>query len=864
MLPQFTVYAKIIYLLMVVISGALCTVEDYVIMSQCAHNKAIHLAAEGTVSVTDISQIQNITIVGLTDYVNNEFKIALFAKETQRYLCFNDNWRLVGMKELRDTCYFNETIVHGYFVFRSVVDLQRRVGFTHRGKPVGPKKSVNDACYMFNKIDAEQFFHQHTLPKWRETAATMANGSSGSHSGNYRKVSRNKNNRHKSNNQNQKLQQQQHAHHGHNSSNSLSSTNKTQQQQLALVSKQQQQQMQQQQREQHQVRHHHNDPSVLARRKQRRKQQQQQQQRQEQQQQQRVTASPTKLTTAKSAKSTTSTAATTTEATAKTTKISLASKRKGRRRKARKQKQQQQQQLQQQELQQLQLLSTAATLDSSIDDMLSSSSSSSFSTGYDDAYSSSSSSEPWTTWYATPTATIDSFTPDVGRSSTTTSASNMLLTTTAEDSIKPYSRIYDDGSTFITELENEASGATTVSAATSSSGNDTDLLQYEAEVVEDDEIEQHTTANYETKATATATTRATSAGTTTATTIPTTSSRVAKTTSTTTAAATTITTTTTAATSAVTGAQLVLEQTPLAATLATLMYNKWHTTQQHVVDAVPANTTATAASEVTTATTSTTSGTTAAATRSGLAMSTHKLSRHRGIGSSASPSEQQQQLLRDSNGKQQQQLQLHKLLRPATIVTTSSTQLLTPLATAAAAAPKTVTAAAAAAAATVVVVATPQQHITDKLFSVYKNINSSPNNTLTETAPTATATIATTATTITTKKSLRKSTQKLLATPYHQLTYVRNEAGDIDIDNLDNISVYPDVFEDILNDNDDSSSNSTATNSNSNSRLTFVSGFLATSPTSVLPESIRIAKIKINNERRRLQQRSHRRLRSFS
>ncbi|XP_032585779.1 cell wall protein DAN4 isoform X2 [Drosophila mojavensis] len=847
----------------VVISGALCTVEDYVIMSQCAHNKAIHLAAEGTVSVTDISQIQNITIVGLTDYVNNEFKIALFAKETQRYLCFNDNWRLVGMKELRDTCYFNETIVHGYFVFRSVVDLQRRIGFTHRGKPVGPKKSVNDACYMFNKIDAEQFFHQHTLPKWRETAATMANGSSGNHSGNYRKVSRNKNNRHKSNNQNQKLQQQQHAHHGHNSSNSLSSTNKTQQQQLALVSKQQQQQMQQQQREQHQVRHHHNDPSVLARRKQRRKQQQQQQQ-----QQQRVTASPTKLTTAKSAKSTTSAAATATAATAKTTKISLASKRKGRRRKARKQKQQQQQQLQQQELQQLQLLSTAATLDSSIEDMLSSSSSSSFSTGFDDAYSSSSSSEPWTTWYATPTATIDSFTPDVGSSSTT---SNMLLTTTAEDSIKPYSRSYDDGSTFITELENEASGATTVSVATSSSGNDTDLLQYEAEVVEDDEIEQHTTANYETKATATTT--ATSAGTTTATTIPTTSSQVAKTTSTTTTAATT-TTTTTAATSAVTGTQLVLEQTPLAATLATLMYNKWHTTQQHEVDAVPANTTATAASAVTTATTTTTSGATAAATRSGLAMSTHKLSRHRGIGSSASPSEQQQQLLRDSSGKQQQQLQLHKLLRPATIVTTSSTQLLTPLATAAAAAPKTVTAAAAAAAATVVAVATPQQHITDKLFSVYKNINSNPNNTLTETAPTpiatarararATATIATTATTITTKKSLRKSTQKLLATPYHQLTYVRNEAGDIDIDNLDNISVYPDVFEDILNDNDDSSSNSTATNSNSNSRLTFVSGFLATSPTSVLPESIRIAKIKINNERRRLQQRSQRRLRSFS
>ncbi|XP_054090854.1 probable serine/threonine-protein kinase DDB_G0267686 isoform X2 [Zeugodacus cucurbitae] len=159
-------------LFIVVISGALCTVEDYVIMSQCAHNKAIHVAAEGTVSVTDISQTQNITIVGLPDYVNNNLKIALYAKETQRYLCFNDQWKLVGMKELRDTCYFNETIVHGYFVFRSVVDLQRRVGFTHRGKAVGPKKNVNDACYLFTKIQADQFFHQHTdyfAPKSKST-----------------------------------------------------------------------------------------------------------------------------------------------------------------------------------------------------------------------------------------------------------------------------------------------------------------------------------------------------------------------------------------------------------------------------------------------------------------------------------------------------------------------------------------------------------------------------------------------------------------------------------------------------------------------------------------------------------------------
>ena len=78
-------------------------------------------------------------------------------------------------KELQDTCYFNEAIVHGYFVFRSVVDLHRRIGFTQRGRAVGPKKTVNDACYMFTKIPTDQFFHQHThfsTPKTKTTTTT--------------------------------------------------------------------------------------------------------------------------------------------------------------------------------------------------------------------------------------------------------------------------------------------------------------------------------------------------------------------------------------------------------------------------------------------------------------------------------------------------------------------------------------------------------------------------------------------------------------------------------------------------------------------------------------------------------------------
>ncbi|XP_017148889.1 serine-rich adhesin for platelets isoform X2 [Drosophila miranda] len=747
----------------VVISGALCTVEDYVIMSQCAHNKAIHLAAAGTVSVTDISQIQNITIVGLPDYVNNEFKIALYAKETQRYLCFNDNWRLVGMRELRDTCYFNETIVHGYFVFRSVVDLQRRVGFTHRGKPVGPKKTVNDACYMFNKIDAEQFFHQHTLPKWREMAASqmMASNGNGNGSSNGQKPlplpSRsNKNNRHKSNNQNQKLQPQQ-EHHGHNnnnsniiinnSSNSLSSTNKRR---LALN----RQKQQQQQKQQHQVRHHHNDPSLLARRQQHDKKQKR---RRKEQLHQRVTASPTKRATAAATTAATSTSATTTATKWSTATQSI--KRKGRRRKGKPKAKPPP--------------VTAATSTSSDDSLYSSSSSSSSGMGYEDPYNASSTSittlEPWPTW-----STIDSFTPDVAGVSSSSSSSSST-TATSDDSISSSSSSnYDAWSTFITELESEAASSATTTT-TEMSGNDTELLlQYEAELVED--AETVSTTDYETKGTSAAT------------------------------AATAATTTSTA------GTQLVIEQTPLQQELATTL-----------------------------------------ASQTDLAPSTHKLSRHRGGGSGSAGKENHRQWLQGDNKLQQQHQQKFLLpLQPPT----GSTRV--PSATT----PRRRLSLSTSASTVERMKATPpQQHgLIDKVFSVYKNINSNLNNTLTEASPTVDTSrgeTVTAATTSTTKKSLRKSTQKLMATPYHQLTYVRNEAGDIDIDNLDNISVYPDLFEGELDVSD--SGNGNGNGSISNSRLTFVSGYLATSPTSVLPESIRIAKIKINNERRRLQLHSQRR-----
>ncbi|KAH8309576.1 hypothetical protein KR059_011860 [Drosophila kikkawai] len=690
----------------VVISGALCTVEDFVIMSQCAHNKAIHLAAEGTVSVTDTSQIQNITIYGYTDYLNNKFKIALYAKETQRYLCFNDNWRLVGMRDLRETCYFKEALVHGYFVFSSLVDEKQRVGFTRRGKPVGPKKSLNDACYMFNKIDAEEFFRHHRLPE------RMVNASS---SGNSRKPPRNnKNNRHKSNNQNQKLQQQQ-EHHGHNNNNnnnnvilnnsstSLSSTNKKQ---LAIN-----RQKQQQQQRQHQVRHHHNDPSLLLRRQQhemkqkRRKQQKQQ----HEQQQQRATASPA------TAEATVPVAvAVTSPTTTKLSATTLSSRRKGRRRKGKAKIKAHQQQ---------QLLATSATSPYTDDSLFSSSFSS---TGFEDPDNSSSSLDPWSTW-----STIDGF------------SSSSSTTTATDDSISSSSN-YEAWATFISNQEMEASSISSSSTTPEMmAGNDSELLQYEPELVEDTDFvtdsEAAASTTYETKATSAI-------------------------------AATAATTTST------TGSQLVLEQTPLAKSKATVR-----------------------------STTISTRVTPTAAANTGQTETSQSISQLNPGENEVKP----RTFLWTTRATALQQSPPSST--PATFSSTSWT--------------------------------TPPQHVAPSLFSVDKNINSNlQNNTLTEASPT-TATTGATAGGVTTPTTLRKPqrmfTRRLMATPFHRLAYVRNVGGDVDIDNLDNISVYPVEYDGDLDGNGGGSGNS------SDGGFT---GFLATSTTSKLTEPIRIGMKKIRQK----------------
>ncbi|XP_055918515.1 probable serine/threonine-protein kinase tsuA [Eupeodes corollae] len=175
MLPQFMSNAKIIFLLMVMFASALCSTEDVVIMLKSAnHNKALHITRGGKVTAADISIAQTITIGSPGDFVNTGvFKLTLYSKEAERYLCFNKHWKLVGMKKLKESCHFFESIDRGYFEFHSVLNRSRRVGFNRRFRPVmlDTEQNLADAYFHFQKIPAENFDFNAFTEAERKTAA---------------------------------------------------------------------------------------------------------------------------------------------------------------------------------------------------------------------------------------------------------------------------------------------------------------------------------------------------------------------------------------------------------------------------------------------------------------------------------------------------------------------------------------------------------------------------------------------------------------------------------------------------------------------------------------------------------------------
>ncbi|XP_061391824.1 myotubularin-related protein DDB_G0290005 [Musca vetustissima] len=164
MLPQFTLYARIIFFMMVMFAFATtaCSkkTNDYVIMLK-NHERALHINAAGKVTATDISLAQFFTMESVTDALSDTFRIALYVKEVGRYLCFRRG-KLVGMKHLSRDCHFIEKMDHGYFLYANAYNPQWRVGFTRGLKPVGPRhmqrpQTLRRACFLFVKINAEHF-----------------------------------------------------------------------------------------------------------------------------------------------------------------------------------------------------------------------------------------------------------------------------------------------------------------------------------------------------------------------------------------------------------------------------------------------------------------------------------------------------------------------------------------------------------------------------------------------------------------------------------------------------------------------------------------------------------------------------------
>ncbi|XP_067633169.1 homeobox protein 2 [Eurosta solidaginis] len=163
MLPQLTLNAKIIILLMVMFAfvvPAYTKTKDYVLMLTTHNDRALHINDVGKVTAANIAFAQPITMDIVGDPFNGDpFFITLYAKQVGLFLCFRRG-RLVGLKQLTRDCHFSETIEHGHFMYANAYNGTLRVGFTKRFKPIGPKRlqqghSISKDHFLFERRHLE-------------------------------------------------------------------------------------------------------------------------------------------------------------------------------------------------------------------------------------------------------------------------------------------------------------------------------------------------------------------------------------------------------------------------------------------------------------------------------------------------------------------------------------------------------------------------------------------------------------------------------------------------------------------------------------------------------------------------------------
>ncbi|XP_012146585.1 fibroblast growth factor 8b isoform X2 [Megachile rotundata] len=159
-LPQLAVLAKILCLLMVVMCGAVpAMVRSVSLYSTCSSGNVTVIGRSIKAMGRDD---QNAPYQKLTTQ-SEDFsrKLYIYAEKSQRYICFNKRWKLVGLpkKQKGPMCQFYEDYNGSYLTYRSVVDSSRYLGFNKFGKPM--KNPRRQECFNFIKYNPHADINHH-------------------------------------------------------------------------------------------------------------------------------------------------------------------------------------------------------------------------------------------------------------------------------------------------------------------------------------------------------------------------------------------------------------------------------------------------------------------------------------------------------------------------------------------------------------------------------------------------------------------------------------------------------------------------------------------------------------------------------
>ncbi|XP_012267986.1 fibroblast growth factor 18 isoform X2 [Athalia rosae] len=162
-LPQLAVLAKILCLLMVVMCGAVpAMVRSVSLYSTCSSgNVTVHDRYVMAVGRSEKNAAYQKLSTQSDDFSG---KLYIFAEESERYICFNKRWKLVGLPKKRKgpMCQFYEEYNGSYLRYRSAVDGSHYLGFNKRGMPLKDAQG-REQCLNFIKYNPHFNINHHNI-----------------------------------------------------------------------------------------------------------------------------------------------------------------------------------------------------------------------------------------------------------------------------------------------------------------------------------------------------------------------------------------------------------------------------------------------------------------------------------------------------------------------------------------------------------------------------------------------------------------------------------------------------------------------------------------------------------------------------